>query len=157
MPEILSRVNEAVAERGSGRFATLAAAEVEADGGKLRVRLYLAGHDQPVLVRTNGVTMPVGVPGTALGLLEQATTTGVDIGMEPGDTLVFFTDGVTERRRGSEFFGLARLHGALSPLAGHDADVVAARLRSATMAFSTETPRDDIAILTLHNDVALTV
>ncbi len=155
IPEILSRVNEALAERGAGRFATMAAAEVEADGGKLRVRLYLAGHDRPVLVRTNGVTAPVGVPGTALGLLDHATTTGVDIGMEPGDTLVFFTDGVTERRRGSELFGLDRLHSALSPLAGHDADVVAARLRSATMAFSSESPRDDIAILTLHNDVVI--
>ena len=155
VPEILGRVNEALAERGAGRFATLAAAEVEADGGKLRVRLHLAGHDQPVLVRTDGVTVPVGIPGTALGLLDHATTTAVDIGMEPGDTLVFFTDGVTERRRGAELFGLDRLHAALSPLAGHDADVVAARLRSATMAFSTETPRDDIAILTLHNDVPI--
>jgi len=94
-------------------------------------------------------------PVPALGLLENATTTGTDIGMEPGDTLVFFTDGVTERRRGSLLFGLDRLHEALSPLAGHDADVVAARLRSATMAFSTEAPRDDIAILTLHNHVAV--
>jgi serine phosphatase RsbU (regulator of sigma subunit)/anti-sigma regulatory factor (Ser/Thr protein kinase) len=155
VPEILDRVNEALAERGAGRFATLAAAEVEADGGKLRVRLHLAGHDRPVLVRTDGVTTPVGIPGTALGLLDHATTTAVDIGMEPGDTLVFFTDGVTERRRGPDLFGLDRLHATLAPLAGHDADVVAARLRSAAMAFSTETPRDDIAILTLHNDVAI--
>jgi len=151
--EILLRLNETLIERGAGRFATLAAAEVETDGGKLRARLYLAGHDRPILVRTDGVTMPVGTCGTALGLLETVTTTAVDIAMEPGDTLVFFTDGVTERRRGVDLFGLDRAHAALSPLAGHDADVVAARLRSATMAFSTESPRDDIAILTLHNDV----
>jgi phosphoserine phosphatase RsbU/P len=156
-PEILSRLNETLAERGAGRFATLAVAEVEPDGGKLRARLFLAGHDRAILVRTNGVTVPVGICGTALGLLETVTVTGVDIAMEPGDTLVFFTDGVTERRRGSELFGLERAHAALSPLAGHDADIVAARLRAATIAFSTESPRDDIAILTLHNDVPLPI
>jgi sigma-B regulation protein RsbU (phosphoserine phosphatase) len=71
--------------------------------------------------------------------------------MDPGDTLVFFTDGVTERRRGEELFGLARTRSALGPLAGHDADIVAARLRSAVIGFSTESPRDDIAILTLRS------
>ena len=77
--------------------------------------------------------------------------------MEPGDTLVFFTDGVTERRNGADLFGVDRAHAALSSLAGHDADIVAARLRAATLAFSTEAPRDDIAILTLHNDVEIGV
>ncbi|HEY2791891.1 MAG TPA: SpoIIE family protein phosphatase [Micromonosporaceae bacterium] len=154
-PEIMCRLNETLAERGAGRFATLAVAEVEPDGGKLRARLYLAGHDRPILVRTDGVTTPVGTCGSALGLLDTVTVTGVDIAMEPGDTLVFFTDGVTERRNGADLFGVERAHSALSTLAGHDADIVAARLRAATLAFSTEAPRDDIAILTLHNDVEL--
>jgi phosphoserine phosphatase RsbU/P len=74
--------------------------------------------------------------------------------MAPGDTLVFFTDGVTERRRGEELFGLDRTRAALAPLAGHDADIVAARLRAAAIGFSTESPRDDIAILTLRNNSA---
>ncbi|HEY1487218.1 MAG TPA: SpoIIE family protein phosphatase [Micromonosporaceae bacterium] len=154
-PEIMCRLNETLAERGAGRFATLAVAEVEPDGGKLRARLFLAGHDRPILIRTDGVTVPVGTCGSALGLLDEVTVTGVDIAMEPGDTLVFFTDGVTERRSGADLFGIDRAHATLSSLAGHDADIVAARLRAATLAFSTETPRDDIAILTLHNDVEL--
>ena len=39
-----------------------------------------------------------------------------------------------------------------APLAGYSADVMAARLRSTTINFSVEEPRDDIAILVLRND-----
>ena len=41
---------------------------------------------------------------------------------------------------------------AAGPLAGYPADVMAARLRSTTINFSVEEPRDDIAILVLRND-----
>jgi serine phosphatase RsbU (regulator of sigma subunit) len=150
--EILDRINEELAEQGGGRFATLAMAAVDPTGPIVRAQLYLAGHERPIMVRTSGTTEAVGRNGSALGLLPAITIAPVDVAMAPGDTLVFFTDGVTERRDGDELFGLERTHEVLAPLAGHDADVVAARLRSATIAFSPETPRDDIAILTMRND-----
>jgi serine phosphatase RsbU (regulator of sigma subunit) len=59
---------------------------------------------------------------------------------------------VTERRRGRELFGTERLRAAAAPLAGYSASVVAARLRTTTIGFSVEEPRDDIAILVLRND-----
>ncbi|HKE65786.1 MAG TPA: SpoIIE family protein phosphatase [Micromonosporaceae bacterium] len=152
VPEILARINEELAEQGGGRFATLAVAAVDASGPTIRARIYLAGHERPILIRTTGETEAVGRNGSALGLLPAITVVPVDVDMAPGDTLVFFTDGVTERRAGADLFGLARAHEVLAPLAGHDADVVAARLRSATIAFSAETPRDDIAILAMRND-----
>jgi phosphoserine phosphatase RsbU/P len=151
LPEILVRINEELAEQGSGRFATLAVAAVDAGGPTVRAEVYLAGHERPIVVRTSGATESVGHHGSALGLLPRINIVGADVVMSPGDTLVFFTDGVTERRRGDELFGLDRTREVLAPLAGHDADIVAARLRSATMAFSPETPRDDIAILTMRN------
>jgi serine phosphatase RsbU (regulator of sigma subunit)/anti-sigma regulatory factor (Ser/Thr protein kinase) len=151
VPEILARINEELAEQGGGRFATLAVAAVDA-GPTVRARIYLAGHERPILIRTTGETEAVGRNGSALGLLPAITVVPVDVDMASGDTLVFFTDGVTERRDGMDLFGLARAHEVLAPLAGHDADVVAARLRSATIAFSAETPRDDIAILAMRND-----
>jgi serine phosphatase RsbU (regulator of sigma subunit) len=155
VPEILVRINEELAEQGSGRFATLAVAAVAAGAPTVRAEIYLAGHERPIVVRTSGATEAVGHNGSVLGLLPTITIVGADITMNPGDTLVFFTDGVTERRRGEELFGLDRTHEVLAPLAGHDADIVAARLRSATIAFSPETPRDDIAILTMRNESVL--
>lgn len=155
VPEILCRINETLLERGGGRFATLAVAVVRPDGPGLDVRLCLAGHDRPVLVRTDGGTEAIGECGTALGLLNTIRTREVSASVAPGDTLVFFTDGVTERRRGADFFGIDRVHAALAPLAGHDADIVVARLRAATLGFSAEPPRDDIAILALRNEHAV--
>jgi len=152
MTEILCRVNRTLVQRGGGRYCTLAMASVTRDGSDLRVCLHLAGHDRAVLVQTDGRTSFVGEGGTALGLLESISSPDVKVTLSPGDSLVFYTDGVTERRRGRELFGTDRLREAAVPLAGYPADVMAARLRSTTINFSVEEPRDDIAILVLRND-----
>ncbi|GAA3778949.1 hypothetical protein GCM10022225_78810 [Plantactinospora mayteni] len=153
LPEALARLNGTLVERGGGRYCTLALAAVDRDGaGRLTVSLYLAGHDRPVLVRGDGRTSFVGSGGTALGLLDSITSPVAEVRLGPGDALVFYTDGVTERRRGRELFGIERLRDAAAPLAGYSAEVVAARLRAAAINFSVESPRDDIAILVLRND-----
>jgi serine phosphatase RsbU (regulator of sigma subunit) len=153
MSEILCRVNRTLVQRGGGRYCTLAMASVERRPPRmLEVCLHLAGHDRAVLVRADGKTSFVGEGGTALGLLETIASPNVAVTLGPGDSLIFYTDGVTERRRGRELFGSARLLDAATPLAGYPADVMAARLRSTTINFSVEEPRDDIAILVLRND-----
>lgn len=148
---ILDTLNSILYQRG-GQYCTLAVAIVHRDlAGVLRVALNLAGHDQPLLIRGDGSVVPVGLCGTAIGLFEILDSPTVEVIVHSGETLVFFTDGVTERRRGGDFFGSDRLTDALSELAGHTADVVAARLRKTVLDFSAEPPRDDIAIITLRN------
>ncbi len=155
LPEALARLNTTLVERGGGRYCTLALAAVgRGDDGRLDVSLHLAGHDRPILVRGDGRASFVGEGGTALGLLDSITSPATRVPLGPGDALVFYTDGVTERRRGRELFGIERLRNAAAPLAGYSADVVAARLRAAAIGFSAETPRDDIAILVLRNEPA---
>ncbi|MER7455534.1 SpoIIE family protein phosphatase [Micromonospora sp. NPDC126480] len=154
LPEALTRLNETLVERGGGRYCTLAVAAVgPGDGGQLDVSLHLAGHDRPVLLTAGGARF-VGTGGTALGLLDSIASPTAELSLGAGDALIFYTDGVTERRRGRELFGVDRLREAAAPLAGYSADVVAARLRSTALGFSPETPRDDIAILVLRNDAA---
>ncbi|MBF9127647.1 SpoIIE family protein phosphatase [Plantactinospora sp. S1510] len=153
LPDVLTRLNETLVERGSGRYCTLAMAAVDREpGGRLTVSLYLAGHDRPVLVRADGPASFVGAGGTALGLLDSIASPVAEVHLDAGDALVFYTDGVTERRRGRELFGVERLRDAAAPLAGYSADVMAARLRNTAINFSVESPRDDIAILVLRND-----
>ncbi|HWH01019.1 MAG TPA: SpoIIE family protein phosphatase [Pilimelia sp.] len=149
----LARLNETLVERGGGRYCTLALAAVEprADG-RLGVSLHLAGHDRPLLVGADGRASFVGTGGTALGLLRRIESPPAAVTLAPGDSLVFYTDGVTERRRGQELFGTQRLRDAAAPLSGYSAEVVAARLRTATLGFSAEVPRDDIAILVVRNE-----
>ncbi|MEW2383718.1 SpoIIE family protein phosphatase [Micromonospora sp. NPDC047707] len=153
LPEALARLNGTLVERGGGRYCTLALAAVgPGDGDQLDVSLHLAGHDRPVLLRSAGGADFVGTGGTALGLLDSIASPTAEIPLDPGDSLIFYTDGVTERRRGRELFGVDRLRDAAAPLAAYSADVVAARLRSTAIGFSPEPPRDDIAILVLRND-----
>jgi sigma-B regulation protein RsbU (phosphoserine phosphatase) len=60
------------------------------------LRFASAGHDPTILVRTDGnveLLMPTGMP---LGLMPQATYTFSEAHLEPGDTLVLYTDGITE-------------------------------------------------------------
>ncbi|HTF12540.1 MAG TPA: SpoIIE family protein phosphatase, partial [Asanoa sp.] len=126
LPEALRRLNETLVERGAGRYCTLALAAVgpAASGeGHLAVSLHLAGHDRPVAVRADGRATFVGTGGTALGLLDEIATPVAELTLRPGDALVFYTDGVTERRRGRDLFGPERLRDAAAPLAGYSADV----------------------------------
>ena len=153
LPEVLTRINETLVERGSGRFCTLCLAAVTLRSDNLLdVTLHLAGHDQPVLVHADGSTSFVGVNGTALGLLDSVRCPPTRVPLAPGDTLIFYTDGVTERRSGPDLFGVDRLRREAALLAGFPAEVVVARLRAATLNYSTEPPRDDIAILAVRND-----
>lgn len=156
-PEVLSRLNETLLQRGGGRYCTLALAALQrGEDERLHVTLHLAGHEQPVLVQADGNASFVGKGGTALGLLESIESPAAEVTLEPGDALVFYTDGVTERRRGRELFGVRRLRAAAGPLAGYPAGVIAARLRAEAIGFSAEAPRDDIAILVIRNDALTT-
>jgi serine phosphatase RsbU (regulator of sigma subunit)/anti-sigma regulatory factor (Ser/Thr protein kinase) len=112
--------------------------------------LHLAGHDQPVLLRANGATSMVGACGTALGLLNDITVPRTTIRLRRGDSLVFYTDGVTERRKGGRLFGHKRLRSEISSLVGSPASVLASRLRRSVLAFSSQPPKDDIAIVALR-------
>ncbi|GIJ47288.1 hypothetical protein Val02_41740 [Virgisporangium aliadipatigenens] len=153
LADTLTRLNETLVERGAGRFCTLALAALSRrPDGTVDAALHLAGHDQPVLVQPDGRTRLVGRCGTALGLLPVIKTPVEHLVMAPGDTLIFTTDGVTERRHRGTLFGVDRLRREASALAGFPAEVVAARLRAAAVAFSPEPPRDDIAVLTLRNE-----
>jgi serine phosphatase RsbU (regulator of sigma subunit) len=156
LPEILERINQTLVERGRGRYCTLALAAVRVtEDARLEVTLHLAGHERPVLVRADGRTFSAGSGGTALGLLDTISCPAETVHLGPGDSLIFYTDGVTERRRGRELFGGQRLRDAAAPLAHFSAEVMAARLRTATIGFSAEPPRDDIALLVLRNEPAI--
>ncbi len=155
LPRTLAAVHRTLLAAETDRYATVAAALVTRidDGGQkvLDVSLCLAGHDRPIVLRADGTTTAVGECGSAVGLLPEFEVHETRVRLAPGDALVCFTDGVTERRMGAEQFGTRRLRHLLRGLTGHSASVVAARVRAEVVAFSPEAPRDDIAVLVLRN------
>ena len=60
-----------------------------------RIELSLGGHPQPLLRRRDGQVEPVGALGMLLGMIEPTLSTTV-VDVMPGDTLVFYTDGLTD-------------------------------------------------------------
>jgi len=68
-----------------------------------------AGHPAPVLFRNDEIVR-LDVGGTPLGLISPTSYREAKVGLEPGDTLIVFTDGLTESENNFEDqFGEARL------------------------------------------------
>ncbi|WP_139983982.1 PP2C family protein-serine/threonine phosphatase [Nocardioides litoris] len=131
----------------SDGFATSICARLRRDGDHLRVALVNAGHPSPVVVRADGGVETVEGHGPALGLLDEVEHTAVVLDLRVGDTLVCFTDGVTEARNDREFFGEERVGQVLAELAGAPAGAAVDRLALAVSDFTAfRDDSDDIAI-----------
>ena len=134
------------------QFCTVAAAMVSrpATGAGLRVQLVLAGHEQPAVLRADGTVELLGEHGTAVGLVHGVQPTCTEHWLGPGDAMVTYTDGVTERRRGTELFGQERLVETLAAAAGSTAPELVDAVRHAIEGFSSDPRRDDVAILVVR-------
>jgi sigma-B regulation protein RsbU (phosphoserine phosphatase) len=171
LPRAIERLNEVMIEAADPlQFCTLAAAMVSrrrrpgpggpagggpgrshvASRGGLDVELVLAGHVQPVLVRADGTAELIGTFGTAVGLVPTVRVSCTQHRMDPGDTLLVYTDGVTERRRGRALFGAERLLAVAARAAGRPAVQVVGAVREAVERFSTEPLDDDVALLAVR-------
>jgi PAS domain S-box-containing protein len=64
--------------------------------GAARLTVALAGHPQPLLIGTSGEAIPVGVPGTLLGVIDPIRVQEQELALKPGETLLLYTDGVLE-------------------------------------------------------------
>jgi hypothetical protein len=108
LAETVAAVDEAIRVRfGPERFVTAVMAELDLDSG--RFRWIRSGHPAPLLLRGSKVVKTLwGNTGLPLGLGLPGDE--AEEGLEPGDQVVFFTDGVTEARSpDGTFFGHDRL------------------------------------------------
>jgi PAS domain S-box-containing protein len=143
---VLSRLNR-LADTAGPSFATLLYAIVDTES--LVCRYASAGHPPPLLVRSEGSapefleggrSVPLGVQAD-VGYRQDAVT------LEPGDTLILYTDGLVERRGISLDEGLETLERSacesmrsLEELLDH---IVGQLLEG-------ESPTDDVAVLALR-------
>ena len=92
---------------GPERFVTAVMAELDLASGRLQWTV--CGHPPPLLLR-NGRAVKTLVGEVSLPLGIGGTVTISEEGLEPGDQVLFFTDGVIEARSAAgEFFGVDRL------------------------------------------------
>ena len=149
--EVLRRLNSSIVELGErGRFCTASLATVTPAQGGLDVQLSCAGHPAPVLVRADGRVSLVGSSGTLLGVVSDVDVPQDELHLAPGEALVFYTDGVTERRSGDRMFGDESLLAACAAAAGTSADDFAGCLEEAVRDFGDQASRDDLAVLVVR-------
>jgi sigma-B regulation protein RsbU (phosphoserine phosphatase) len=94
---ICSSVNRLLCRNmASGRFATFCYARIEPETG--RIVYANAGHNPPLLIRRTGEVVPLVEGGMVLGIFPENVYKQAELTAEPGDRLVFYTDGITEAR-----------------------------------------------------------
>ncbi len=101
LPVVMGRLNRSIHHAVHGdRFITLVLIAIDTKTGE--VRYVNAGHNPPLLVHASGEAEKLSVGGLLLGMFPEATYESAEFRMDPGDTLVLYSDGVTEARDGSD-------------------------------------------------------
>ncbi len=109
----------------------------------------LCGHPAPLLLAADGAVTPVGATGPLVGAFADSAWKPARLTMDAGDTLLVYTDGITDATDGERRFGVDRLSAALASGPGTPAELVA-RVARAVRAFRAGAQRDDEAILALR-------
>jgi serine phosphatase RsbU (regulator of sigma subunit) len=121
---------------------------MDLEPGSSRVRLVTAGHMPPLVVRAASVEeLPRG--GPALGLVDSATYTEEHVDLGRDDTLIVYTDGVTEAMtRSGEMFGDDRLRALVNRVGRLPAAEVSEAIRGGVDAFVGDaSPHDDLSLV----------
>ncbi|MER0427619.1 SpoIIE family protein phosphatase [Streptomyces microflavus] len=103
---MLTTLNTVLHDRyasGDGRYCTAIFGVLEPDGDHVDVHLASGGHPSALIQRANGSADYLPTPGGLLiGILPQAPFTDARTRLLPGDTLLLYTDGLTEARTGPD-------------------------------------------------------
>jgi phosphoserine phosphatase RsbU/P len=114
LPELAANMNKYACSNSQGglRFTTAFLAEYDA---ARRVFNYInAGHNNPILRRSNGLIERLDVGGLPFGIQAEAKYESASVALAPGDWLIIFTDGLVEAvNANDEEFDEPRLLSAL--------------------------------------------
>ena len=106
--EMLQQMNQIIGERRiEGRFMTACFATWQK--GRQKMRVANAGQSQPLLYK-DGRCGKVELTGFPLGIFENVTYDEWGVTMEPGNIMVFHSDGIAETaNKEGQFFGTERM------------------------------------------------
>ncbi len=148
---ILAQVNELLLrDTPHGMFVTAILGILDVKTGEM---IYAnAGHNLPIIRRGTDHKLEILSKGSMpLGILENVVFVDHKTELLPGDTLLMYTDGITEAYGESDIFGDERLHQAVLKTDHPDAAVILDSIDADLMAFrGSNQPSDDVTALALH-------
>ena len=146
---LMAHINRTLVRRAiQARFVTVVYGVLAADG---RLTYCNAGHNPPILLGRHGVRR-LDTGGLILGLFPQAAYEEETLQLEDGDSLVVFSDGVTEALNvtGDEF-GEERLLPCVDEHRGCPPDVLLDRILATVRTFASGAAQnDDVTALVLR-------
>jgi sigma-B regulation protein RsbU (phosphoserine phosphatase) len=146
--EIMARVNQAMtAELEEGMFVTMIFLALNTATGE--VKAVNAGHLTPLLRRASGEVVSIELPRSVpLGVMEQSRFQSARFNLQRGDTVVLYTDGVSEATSPDmELFGEGRLVASIQNSDGTPAGVSQSVLHSVRQFLDSAPQNDDITLL----------
>jgi len=142
--DILAKVNNILVKRSRrGMFVTLAFLIL--DTLKMRITYSSAGHLPPLLIKADGAVHRLeSEGGVPLGIAEDQVFGQDSVPLDPGDTILLYTDGVIEAWNSKkQEFGFNRLEKALKESSALSAKEIEKNLNERIMEFVGDTPQHD--------------
>jgi len=146
---LLALLNQMILDEDADRFCTVALGRLVQEDGGAEVKIACAAHPPPFVLRQNGRVETVEAGGPLVGVFPDARYSETTLRLEPGDLLCLFTDGVTERRRAGEPFGVERMRALLESCAGQGLAEIADAVEKAADEWDPRV-RDDTVLLLLR-------
>ncbi|MEU4247066.1 SpoIIE family protein phosphatase [Amycolatopsis sp. NPDC026612] len=150
---VLHRLNTVLHREYRGadpRYCTVIHGHIRPDGDGAAVTLATGGHPPALLIRADGTSAFLDLPGGQLvGALPNARFAAMDVLLTPGDTLLLYTDGLTEARtQGRVRYSEEQLQQHLTGLAPTTAPAVITAVTGLLAGFG-DGVEDDTALLAL--------
>jgi serine phosphatase RsbU (regulator of sigma subunit)/PAS domain-containing protein len=156
--EVLEALNRAVlTESRPGQFLTAVFARLAPrSGGRFELTLACGGHPPPVAIDATGAPRRLECTGTLLGVIDDPRITETTLELNPGDTLLLYTDGLTEAEAPQHTLSPLEVAQLLAEARGATAAQTAARCLSTAITLGGGETRDDIAVLVVQVELAPT-
>ncbi|HET8951140.1 MAG TPA: SpoIIE family protein phosphatase [Solirubrobacteraceae bacterium] len=144
----LELADEALRRNQAAGFCSALHGRVRAGAaGSVEVRLLVAGHPPPLILRAGGALEEVAETGTLLGVVDRPVFGETLVRLAPGDAMLLYTDGATELRGGNPWRGEQALRDTVRAAAGADPAELVERVEREALVLSGGELRDDLALL----------
>ena len=148
---VLAFLNDAIRRQRPSEFCSVALARLELNGAAgATATLSNGGHPLPLVLRSTGAVESIGSHGTLLGVADDPELSDTTVELHPGDSLVLYTDGLTDAYAPARIFTPADLVAALAPCGGLPAADITGHVAHTLLGVNGEQLRDVIALLVLR-------
>ncbi|HEY6764642.1 MAG TPA: PP2C family protein-serine/threonine phosphatase [Candidatus Sulfotelmatobacter sp.] len=151
LPELVADMNKYACTNSQGGLRFTTAFLSEYDPMHRTLHYINAGHNNPILRRSNGSIERLEVGGLPLGILPEALYESATVTLAPGDWLVIFTDGVVEAENAiQDEFGETRLLSTVNAgIAGTPSEMLKRMMADLDLFVGNTPQHDDVTCMLL--------